>query len=112
MLGQYADFVTVASGLGTLVMGGIGWMLHSRDEIQQLKMDSNDERVSKLDAKLNAAFLQIDKMKEDRMSYMTREDHEKFRIENKADFAALRLEIKNDIEQMGKRIVEQMKGRS
>lgn len=85
---------TVVGLLGTAIVTVGGWVLHAKDAAQEREM-------TRINISIKEAWSAIDKLKEERGIYSTREDQERWRQEFKADNAALRAELKSDLGQLG-----------
>jgi hypothetical protein len=75
-------WVAVITLIGGVIVTVGGWLLHQRDAGQQREMD-------RIENSLKAAWTKIDDLKEDRLAYLTRADHDKWRIEFRQDLKDL-----------------------
>lgn len=93
--------VTILSLVGSAVVGIVGWFLHERDVTQQKEMD-------RLEAMLKAAWADIDLLKAEKSTYLTRQDHMVWREESRRDNESLRSEVKSDIAALGTRLIREI----
>ena len=87
-------------------------LITARDIILQKEIDAKaesarkdlctrDKEIDRLSASMAASWSVMDKLKESRNQYWTREEHDKWRIEVKQ-------ELKDDIQNMGERLSEKL----
>lgn len=90
----------ISGSLGT-VGAVIAWALRQKDAAQEEKLKHLADRCEKAEAAVHAAFVVIDRLKEDRMQFWTRSDHAAWETMIRQDNAALRAEIKADMKELG-----------
>ncbi len=113
------DHVMAICTVITLLGGVVAFMLAAKDKAQQGELErlrdlitskdesakkdlcQRDREMDRLDANMKAAWAIVDRLKEDRSQYWTREEHDKWRVEVKQ-------ELKDDIHAMGERLSEKL----
>lgn len=105
-MGFTADQVIAVTGVVTFVGGAAvtvaGWLLHQKDKAQEVAMTAQDKEVARLAASVTASWAAIDKLKEEKVAYLTRADHERWRLEMKSDMEKLGQRLVDEIEKVSK----------
>jgi len=114
-----SDQVMAGCAVVTILGGIVAFMLAAKDRAQQVELDrlrdlitskdeankkewcQRDREIDRLDANVKAAWVIIDRLKDEKNQYWTREEHDKWRVEVKQ-------ELKEDIQEMGSRLSEKL----
>lgn len=84
----FTIFSLAGAGAGAwmrLYMVGVKKDHDAHVEAVKVKNQEQDKELQRMAEAQKAAWVAIDKLKEDRLTYLTRDDHEKWRQEIKAD---------------------------
>lgn len=112
---QLAAGCAVVAFFGTVVITVAGWLLHQKDVNQAQEMahtkeaftarlDVQAKAMDRMEDSLRASWARVDELREARGQYWTRDDHERWMKDIKADNAAVRQEFKEDLRDLGTRL--------
>lgn len=114
-----SDQIMAGCAVVTILGGIVALMLAQKDAAQELKLkaladtitakdeafkkelNQRDRDIDRLDANVKASWIIIDRLKDEKNQYWTREEHDKWRVEVKQ-------ELKEDIQEMGSRLSEKL----
>ena len=96
----------------TVIGGVLVWLLNQKDKAQQVELDRIKDDITARDKytcldmqritdSLKKSWEVIDRLKEERAQFWTREEHEKWRAEMKA-------EVRFDVSDLGTRLIREM----